>query len=94
MRGVQRHIKNHCGTTVVLRPVSPHDTELQIKEIVQKAIDRGYVAGVYVDPTYPVDKDLTVEALTMGYILLFDGESIEESPSINQQLESSFELQP
>ena len=67
---VKEHIANYCGTTIVLEPINPILSAVQISDIVTTAVLRNMPAGTYFDPTYPVDFELTCECLTCGYILL------------------------
>ena len=71
------------GTTIVLEPINPLNSKEQIENITLSHDE--FLGGTIVDPTYPVDFELTCECLTCGYILLDkDSEDVKIKELLNE----------
>lgn len=57
------------GTTIVLEAINKENTSFQIQSLVDRATKMGLIAGAVTDTTYPVDHEVTISLLTVGYIL-------------------------
>lgn len=58
------------GTTLIMKPKNPRNSDEQIQKIIAYAGAMGLVCGTVRDTSYPVDYELTCNILTSGYILL------------------------
>lgn len=58
------------GTTLVLKKKDPWNSEGSLRSLVFEAREYGNSAGLIIDPTYPIDFELTDSVTTVGYILL------------------------
>ena len=80
------------GTTIVLEAENKENTQEQIERIVNKANIAGFNCGLIIDPSYPVDFELTCECLTCGYILLDKDAEDEYTKGILNDIQTNWRL--
>lgn len=80
---------NGFGTVITLTAKDKADNLFQIEELVSLARLKNLVNGIIIDPTYPIDHELTASVETCGYILVDNN-----CPSVINIIKEEWELHP
>lgn len=74
---------NGFGTTIILEALEPSNFEQKINNLMES--NHEVIGGTIIDPTYPVDFELTCKCLTCAYLLLDkDSEDIKIKELLNE----------
>ena len=83
-RGDGKGPDENFGTTIVLESVVKTNSLQQIEEILDKAGKLDYIHGHIEDPTYPIDHEVTMPLVTVGYVLADKDQFEKDFPEVKK----------